>query len=195
MRSFIYRIGILGLVVLSQVLLSVLGVSSLVIALFLSSMILIIGIWMAKLHGCYRMGVGPVLIAGAVMTMCFFVFELSLIRQVTVELYAAKSAIASLPLYFYLSYLLEVEDKRRAFRNNVKDIFIEISREIGREVSSAITSKRQERSEMLENPPSINDLHDSQERAPDVAVEEQPKNTADQDKSKPSKNKRKVILD
>lgn len=119
MRSFLYRILLLCFVIIVQIGLIAIDASPLVVAMFLSLTALVAGVWMAYLHSRFLMAVTPVVIFVLMATLAMKMFEPRLFVSASEKGWFPLSLFVSIPFYFYLSYLLEIEEKRRTFRANV----------------------------------------------------------------------------
>lgn len=132
MRSFLYRILLLCFVIIVQIGLIAIDASPLVVAMFLSLTALVAGVWMAYLHSRFLMAVTPVVISVLMATLAMKMFEPRLFVSASEKGWFPLSLFVSIPFYFYLSYLLEIEEKRRTFRANVIGFLRGVSEEIRR---------------------------------------------------------------
>lgn len=132
MRSFLYRILLLCFVIIVQIGLIAIDASPLVVAMFLSLTALVAGVWMAYLHSRFLMAVTPVVVSVLMATLAMKMFEPRLFVSASEKGWFPLSLFVSIPFYFYLSYLLEIEEKRRTFRANVIGFLRGVSEEIRR---------------------------------------------------------------
>ncbi len=87
---------------------------------------------MAYLHSRFLMAVTPVVISVLMATLAMKMFEPRLFVSASEKGWFPLSLFVSIPFYFYLSYLLEIEEKRRTFRANVIGFLRGVSEEIRR---------------------------------------------------------------
>lgn len=121
----LYRILLLCFVIIVQIGLIAIDASPLVVAMFLSLTALVAGVWMAYLHSRFLMAVTPVVISVLMATLAMKMFEPRLFVSASEKGWFPLSLFVSIPFYFYLSYLLEIEEKRRTFRANVIGFCVE----------------------------------------------------------------------
>ncbi len=189
MRSFLYRILLLCFVIIVQIGLIAIDASPLVVAMFLSLTALVAGVWMAYLHSRFLMAVTPVVISVLMATLAMKMFEPRLFVSASEKGWFPLSLFVSIPFYFYLSYLLEIEEKRRTFRANVIGFLRGVSEEIRRS-----TREHRDQGEIRHGGTelgSIDELQRGEAKEPEVIS-----STSDQkEQGTPKRDKRKIILD
>lgn len=163
--------------------------SPLVVAMFLSLTALVAGVWMAYLHSRFLMAVTPVVISVLMATLAMKMFEPRLFVSASEKGWFPLSLFVSIPFYFYLSYLLEIEEKRRTFRANVIGFLRGVSEEIRRS-----TREHRDQGEIRHGGTelgSIDELQRGEAKEPEVIS-----STSDQkEQGTPKRDKRKIILD
>lgn len=189
MRSFLYRILLLCFVIIVQIGLIAINASPLVVAMFLSLTALVAGVWMAYLHSRFLMAVTPVVVSVLMATLAMKMFEPRLFVSASEKGWFPLSLFVSIPFYFYLSYLLEIEEKRRTFRANVIGFLSGVSEEIRRS-----TIEHRDQGEIRHGGTelgSIDELQRGEAKEPEVIS-----STSDQkEQGTPKRDKRKIILD
>lgn len=187
MRSFLYRILLLCFVIIVQIGLIAIDASPLVVVLSLTA--LVAGVWMAYLHSRFLMAVTPVVVSVLMATLAMKMFEPRLFVSVSEKGWFPLSLFVSIPFYFYLSYLLEIEEKRRTFRANVIGFLRGVSEEIRRS-----TREHRDQGETRHGGTelgSIDELQRGEAKEP-----EDISSTSDQkEQGTPKRDKRKIILD
>lgn len=188
MRSFLYRIVLLCLVIIIQIGLITIDASPLVVALFLSVTVLVAGVWMAYLHSRFMMAMTPVVVAVLMTVIAIKVFEPRFFVPANEKGWFPLSLFVSIPFYIYLSYLLEVEEKRRAFRANVIGFLRGAAEEIRRSTrEQREAGNRHDTTELV----SLDELQSREGKEPEVISP-----TKDQEEQgAPKRDKRKIILD
>lgn len=188
MRSFLYRIVLLCLTVVIQIVLIAIDASPLVVALFLALTTLAAGLWMAYLHSRFLMAVVPVIVSALMAFFAIRVFDPILFLPANESGWLSLSLFVSIPFYIYLSYLLEVEEKRREFRSNVIGFLRGAAEEIRR---STRERREAERSQDATALGSLDELKQADAKEPEVISPPSDR----EDQSAPTRDKRKIILD